>query len=944
MRAPASEAAGTSGESLVQHKFESMGWAAIPNPKHDLGTDLLLRPRDERRYELPAIMGAQVKTGASFFREPRTTAEGNVEGWWFRDEDASHFDYWCGDAMPHILVLVDPATNDCYWVHVVRKRVLATGKGAKILVPRANLIGADHRQDLTDVATSAIPSPTWHGTAWAGASNIPHADLIRHALLTPRLIAPHPNAPVGELSGFQALAMLILGRPSLGHILAGDSRARMMADNGKGTWGLTLDQAETSPDWGWRAVAVMRLLLFEDDASHVEELLRLSTQPGQRVAAIVIASVSRTLNHDVEGALVLLDRELERDDQSPIDHAWLLVHRARCLQLIGSVEEAREVAVKVQRCLAAYSRDATAGALAASGAEMLFGSWHETNLATVITNLDSSASWWRAQQTAWGGSEHLDDEFKAWAHKPLPMMGGSDSAGRYLASAYVMALMAGDERAIRTQLGLYARHQLTSPWRARAGDEVEHLANQLDNLRQAGDRDGINQAVPHICAWVSAAAVRAAASTVSPERSTHTSADADLALLIHGADLLPPDRTCELAEWTIDALCDPEPYTKRTRPTFDVRCRLLEVLQSLTASGDSRVLRQVWDYLRRVELDADGAESHMIAHIIDEYPPQALTAVHSQSLKVLTSKLPSPIPDACRRLLRAISGSFDEEVLRRLSEADLSVIPAVGDITGLPNEAVRGAIAALSEAVRTEIAEGASGHFANNAPTRDLAVFNLFYPELADWAPLVDALNSRVLIDEQLRGLMRVLARLGRQAPDHVRADLACSLNWYLTAPPRGFRFSFGLNGLAAEAILGMDERRDVGEIVARLLGGNGSDRESAAALMSRSDGQWIPTLIALGADPHPRVRRVAAYSLGCLVTREVDGDSLARRELLRLFESPGTGAAGAAAGALTDADEADNNLQRDDELITVMATSLSASIRHAALDFRATESVLRIP
>ena len=70
MRAPRNEATGSSGESEVLAQFERLGWGGVIDSRHDTGTDLYLRPRDARRYELGAVMGAQVKTGPSYFKSP----------------------------------------------------------------------------------------------------------------------------------------------------------------------------------------------------------------------------------------------------------------------------------------------------------------------------------------------------------------------------------------------------------------------------------------------------------------------------------------------------------------------------------------------------------------------------------------------------------------------------------------------------------------------------------------------------------------------------------------------------------------------------------------------------------------------------------------------------------------------------------------------------------
>lgn len=41
MRAPKNSPKGSSGQSFVKGEFESIGWGAVLNAEHDLGTDLI---------------------------------------------------------------------------------------------------------------------------------------------------------------------------------------------------------------------------------------------------------------------------------------------------------------------------------------------------------------------------------------------------------------------------------------------------------------------------------------------------------------------------------------------------------------------------------------------------------------------------------------------------------------------------------------------------------------------------------------------------------------------------------------------------------------------------------------------------------------------------------------------------------------------------------------
>ena len=132
VRAPANEATGTSGESEVMAEFERLGWAATIDSRHDTGLDLYLRPRDQRRFELGVVMGAQVKTGPAYFKSEKKDTLGNVAGWWFYDPDRTHIDYWLGHALPHLLILRDQSLSVSYWALVAPDSVVNTGKGGKI--------------------------------------------------------------------------------------------------------------------------------------------------------------------------------------------------------------------------------------------------------------------------------------------------------------------------------------------------------------------------------------------------------------------------------------------------------------------------------------------------------------------------------------------------------------------------------------------------------------------------------------------------------------------------------------------------------------------------------------------------------------------------------------------------------------------------------------------
>jgi hypothetical protein len=161
--------------------------------------------RDQRLVELGLVVGVQVKAGRSFFRRPKRDRDKRIVGWWFEDTRRTHLDLWASYSIPHLLVLHDADAGISYWVHVTRQAVIAAGRGARILVPVDQV-------PTTPTATACWPWPgrpvrrvPLEGTAWVGALNIPDSDVLRYALIVPRLVAPHPSFADFVLGPFTAI-------------------------------------------------------------------------------------------------------------------------------------------------------------------------------------------------------------------------------------------------------------------------------------------------------------------------------------------------------------------------------------------------------------------------------------------------------------------------------------------------------------------------------------------------------------------------------------------------------------------------------------------------------------------------------------------------------------------------------------------------------------------
>jgi Domain of unknown function (DUF4365) len=420
MRAPIQEPIATSGQSLAKSHLERLNWGVVENAYHDLGTDLILMHRDVDRFDRGMLMGAQVKTSAStdsgtkYFSESVKDAAGEVEGWWFRESTREHFDYWLANDLAHLIVLVDLQEEKCYWAHISEAAVVWTPKGAKVFVPRRQTVDQSHRDALTLVAASSTRGPSWEGSAWTDPNSVPDQAKLRYALITPRLVALHPNSRPDSVEPEQAVAALVQcrfhdldERRKLAEAIPGSSPSPYPS----------VEDAKKSPYIIWQFYAALHIYISSGQLDAFPALVRRSSQPHIR-AAIIAAYVSFLIENGraAEGLACLDKLRRLRQKMSLVDNAWLDMQRARCLAELGQEDLARQISIALQALPTSARADPTARAIAASAAIQIFttASWFSGEVSGAIKRTDTAASWWRSQVIAWGLGEMLDRSFTVW--------------------------------------------------------------------------------------------------------------------------------------------------------------------------------------------------------------------------------------------------------------------------------------------------------------------------------------------------------------------------------------------------------------------------------------------------------------------------------------------------------------------------------------------------
>jgi len=463
-----------------------------------------------------------------------------------------------------------------------------------------------HRGELLRVAASERADGGWEGSAWAGGETLPAAALHRHALVVPRLVAPHRNrSSSGPVSAVQALAMLVQVRLS-------DLHEQQEQHGGMPS----LADASSSDDWDWRLVGALGRRLTEGEAGSLAETVLDAPDPARGAAAAVAAGAALVEEGRTDEGIALLDGVLALDDADPVDQAWLAVQKARACAEVGRLDEARELAAGVQSMRATHAR-----AVAGAGALLLFNTsgWQAQDVASSVAGADSTAAWWRTQTAFVGLAALTERTFCEWSRdRALRFTAGHEANDAVLSAALVASHM-GDHGSWRGLAALLGQDGLL-----RLDKDADPLvaADALEELRRAGDEKSVALAVGRLADDGPAVAVRAATARVDLSLSTRTTVRPDLALLRHG-DLLDRDVADRAVGWVLATLADPAEFVRRTTATFRVDLLLVETLGPMVAAASPARQRDVAgllvalppvadEFLRRAWAAVVGALPHTV--------------------------------------------------------------------------------------------------------------------------------------------------------------------------------------------------------------------------------------------------------------------------------------------------------------------------------------------
>lgn len=737
------------GLNQVSADFNRIGWGAVPNPYDDVGIDLFLLARDFDRIDRGLLVGAQVKSGTSYFESPST--DGSIgSGWYYAESSKGHLDHWLNHALPQIIVLFEPETRQTFWRQITANSVEDTGLGWKILIPSSNRVDQHHFGELMQVATSRRMGRSIEGSIWSTMDIAPSARW-RHALLAPRMVSPHRNkgssAPIDEV---QALALVV------------ERRLRDLERFAQ--------QHETvpSPDsclqhdaWGWRFVGVVQECLagrYAELASLIEE----ATDNSGRAAALAFGAASLRVANRHRDAHALLEVALKNYEFEPVDRAWLMVHRSLLQVEYGAPVPAHQDALSALGLLGVFEQDVTASALAGAAASLVWETveWQDRDLATLISASDNAVSWWRDQSVAASLAQFVDESFTSWEESSAFHFAMEDSVVMGLEAAFITAQMAADHSDERINRRLMARCLLM----ARGGPESWLWS--LETFRGAGDRGSLESSIPRALGDGPVEPVKAVAESIGVNSWTRTSIDGNLAVWERAADVMSEESAAAALSFCTEVFTNPSHFMATWRPVYALRHYLLGAATGLISSA-SLDAQEIWlttmrSVVEQLENDSpieqDFARSLLGVSWEDIDPgvsrpwcEMALTRGDGWSaFTTILAGLYETFEDAANCLIDSVTAG-NWWSLNRLRD------PRV-----LSEETVHALSDLLEARIRADL-EAATGSnssygFGGIEPAPVLAWLNSFFPALNRWDAILEFLKEEKVLAEHKASLAKQLA------------------------------------------------------------------------------------------------------------------------------------------------------------------------------------------
>ena len=737
----------------VDHVVQILWVCGFSVIEHYPRADLLVFVRDQQHFDLGGFIKVQVGNRPSLTESP-STDNGRV-GWWVRD-----FTYH-DDPFPRLLVLFDENSEEAYWVHATKDKVLGTGQEQKIFVPKENIINKESVDSLVAVAFGKLPQP-------AELPGVPDADRLRYAFIAPQLIVPHPHLPLRTLSSAEAIALLSL--------------AQMLMLKGTMEYKITGALRSHHDDPSWRLYSALFKWIDKRQTDAILSFPSANVEANVAAAAEVIKATVLFEEHLPQRACeILKDALAVRDDYNPVDLAWLQVHLARNLIEIGEFDEAWDLALEASLIGRREYQDPTARYVAGVAMEFVFqlndltGRQEAENLfRTIMKYSPDSSSWLRTQILAGGLTDFIEKNYPQWRDAEIILGKEYDNTILRAHSTSLMTGFAADANAWRHAAAAFACYFLLS------ADSIDELVYALNILRIAGVQDELELATSRFLHFGPAEPLAQIMNELSLKDATKSSLPCDFALVGDCVALLDTNAADNHALWLLKELKNPSKAY-----VFGIPCwyenEIIQVLAKIYGACSSEVMAKIQDYLITIpgiqDLELAASYAELIKSIIEDDLNWGKEWDNEKLQKLVTrGKIDNELLKGTIEQLRAVHDTNYDRLFGKIRIGDLNALASWQDFDNLPDGIVQRAVLHLANLVDHIIATAASGTLPGSysrsySHLSILVRLNISHPHCANWRPCLRMFNNRVSSIDLVPGMETMIDEY-QKIPADVARDM----------------------------------------------------------------------------------------------------------------------------------------------------------------------------
>jgi hypothetical protein len=529
----------------------------------------------------------------------------------------------------------------------------------------------------------------------------------------------------------------------------------------------------------------------------------------------------------------------------------------------GNDFAARALAVEATVRLAPAARDVTASALRSAATRVLFETDEAPmrDLSEVLPGLDNTASWWRSQLIASGLSSSTRQAFRQWTNDQTTIIAGASNGRNHVASAELLADLAGLTSEAAYARGLRAQVDLM---------EGRDTVGALQGLLAAGDHASLETALQALRSAGSAGAVAAFAAGLDPQGFSRTTFRAGITALAAAGDYASPEHGARLATDVMDMLTGKDDRPARLRPRFLATGPLLEALAGVVVFAEEAVVRDVLDRL----FDADHDETHELA--LTRLLGRLDDAGHLDGIgeRMGEAARNSDSPEWQRLIFarRATTTSdIREATSERILDGDLAALRALPDLTHLRQDEVSAALAACWTNLQAEIDSARRGSMTVRATDAAMLSIRLLlvHHRSGGWAPLLRFLEDADVALNLKLDACRLLASQVDSVPPPVRTALSQALPAIRasTSMPHPSGQTLDTSPLDALQFQVGGEEEASWPLIAKLETSTAEDHRAWYVSRLRMQ-QNVDALTVLLSDPSPRTRASVVRALASIAPK----------------------------------------------------------------------------